>query len=114
MSSVGIRVAALVCQGDCLASRDFVEPARRRAIADALAENASVVLSVGPPTPDDARARGLTQDDDRTQYANLVQRRAYRGAKLSKAFFDLASPSLSAHLPWPWIPPSEPHFTTST
>ena len=52
--------------------RRRARPPQRRAIANALAENASVVFSMAPPTPDDARAGGLTQDDDPTQDASLV------------------------------------------
>ena len=51
------RVAALVCHGDYAASRGFSDPAQLFGVSDALAGNASVVLSMAPPTPDDARAR---------------------------------------------------------
>ena len=52
--------------------RRRARPPQRRAIANALAENASVVFSMAPLTPDDTRVCGLTQDDDPTQDASLV------------------------------------------
>ena len=74
--------SVLLAHDDCAASRDFVDPARRRAITNAPTENALVVLSTAPLTEADARARGLTRDDDPTRYASLVQRRACRGARV--------------------------------
>jgi hypothetical protein len=96
------RVTVFVCHDGYAASRGFSGSVQLSGISDALAENASVVFSMAPITSDDTRVYGLERDDDAAQYARLDQKRAFRGAKLSKAFFDLASPSLSAHLPWPW------------
>jgi len=62
------RVAALVCRDDYAASRGFLDPAQLLGISDALAENGSVVFSMALLREANARARGLTQDDDRTQY----------------------------------------------
>ena len=77
------RAAALVCRDDCAAPRGFSDPAQLPGVFDA------IVFALTAFTPDDARARGLTQDDDRARHARLVQRRAYRGARVPRARFDV-------------------------
>ena len=86
------RLAVLVCHEEvCLASRGFSDPAQWLGVSDALAGNASVVLSMAQLTEVDARARGLTKTTTgRGMYASLVQRRAYRGARVPRAWFGVS------------------------
>ena len=69
------RLAVLVCHEEvCVASRGFSDPAQSLGVSDALAGNASVVLSMAQLTEADARARGLTKTTTgRSMYASLVQ-----------------------------------------